>query len=293
MRHLILVLSHLMTRTATMAKLVIVRVAALLIAIPRPSVLLGEDSALRLCEFIAQLGLRRVLLVTDSILHHLGLIDPLMARLKALKIEAHTFSGVKPDPTASVVNSGLSALRMAQSDAVLAVGGGSSIDAAKVIALAAANIRSPRAPARPRRSSGGYFGSSARCRGIPRLDPSAALCSAVPTTFVPQAASVQTPPGAMLASSARSDLRGTPPTSSTIPRGSHSRTMPPASPMCAPVSYRIGAAALIRSRCRTRACRSPPGSRGARSRRGLTRLRCNEARPCLRGDSPPANGTLA
>lgn len=143
MLKLIRALSHFLTRTAARTKLAVVRVAALLIAIPRPTVLLGEDSALRLCEFIAQLGLQRVLIVTDSVLHQLGVVDPLVVRLKALKIEAHTFSGVTPDPTVSVVNSGLSALRMAQSDAVLAVGGGSSIDAAKVIALAAANHRSP------------------------------------------------------------------------------------------------------------------------------------------------------
>lgn len=136
-------LAHYLACFAARAKLAVVRVAALLIAIPRPTVLLGEDSALRLCEFIAQLGLRRVLIVTDSVLHQLGVIDPLEAHLKALKIEAHTFSGVTPDPTVSVVNSGLSALRMAQCDAVLAVGGGSSIDAAKVIALSAANNRLP------------------------------------------------------------------------------------------------------------------------------------------------------
>ena len=144
MRHLIHALLGFFTRTGASAKLAVVRVAALLIAIPRPTVLLGPESALQLCDFIAQLGLRRVLIVTDSVLHQLGVIEPIVARLRELKIEAQTFSGVTPDPTVSVVDSGLSVLRAAQSDAVLAVGGGSSIDAAKVIALAATNNRSPR-----------------------------------------------------------------------------------------------------------------------------------------------------
>tara|TARA_R110000824_G_scaffold53305_9_gene147709 strand:- start:1953 stop:2204 length:252 start_codon:yes stop_codon:yes gene_type:complete len=52
-------------------------------------------------------------------------------------VETVAYSGVTPDPRFLVVENGLEMLRQNHCDAVLAVGGGSSIDAAKVIALAA------------------------------------------------------------------------------------------------------------------------------------------------------------
>jgi len=64
-------------------------------------------------------------------------------RLAELNIEAQVFSEVMPDPTLAVVEQGLTMLHASRCDAVLAVGGGSSIDAAKVIALAASNHKTP------------------------------------------------------------------------------------------------------------------------------------------------------
>ena len=55
------------------------------------------------------------------------------------------FTDVTPDPTFAVVESGLKQYRSQNCDAVLAIGGGSSIDAAKVIALAATNEVEPAA----------------------------------------------------------------------------------------------------------------------------------------------------
>ena len=115
------------------------RIVMKVLVVPTPVLLTGENSALQLCETISHTGKRRVLIVTDQILMGLGLIDPIAARLRELGIEVAIYDEVKPDPTLSVVNAGLAALRKADSDAVLAVGGGSAIDAAKVIALAATN----------------------------------------------------------------------------------------------------------------------------------------------------------
>jgi len=137
-------MSRLSTIVKSKAKLAALKVAATLIAAPRPIVLLGAGSALRLCDTVSHVGVTRVLIVTDAVLVKLGVVEPIAARLRALGIEPVVFAGVTPDPTFAVVDEGMVALRAGACDAVLAVGGGSSIDAAKVIALAATNKKTPR-----------------------------------------------------------------------------------------------------------------------------------------------------
>ena len=106
---------------------------------PRPVVFAGADGSRQLCRAIGQLGGRNVLIVTDKPLVELGIVDIAVQALQGLGIETHTYDGVLPDPTVKVVDDGLAVLRQHGCDAVLAFGGGSSIDCAKVIALAATN----------------------------------------------------------------------------------------------------------------------------------------------------------
>lgn len=136
-------MSQLTTILKAKAQLAALKLAVTVLPVPRPMVLLGPESALRLCATISHVGARKVLVVTDSVLHKLGVIDPLTTRLAEHGVDALVFTGVTPDPTFSVVEHGLSMLRAGRCDAVLAVGGGSSIDAAKVIALAASNGKTP------------------------------------------------------------------------------------------------------------------------------------------------------
>lgn len=137
-------MSSLATRIKSKAKLAAIKVAITVLPAPRPIVLLGEDSALRLCTTISHIGIKKVLIVTDGILFKLGVIDPIAAALTDNGVASAVFSGVKPDPTFSVVEQGLAMLKAEGCDAVLAIGGGSSIDAGKVIALSHSNNKHPR-----------------------------------------------------------------------------------------------------------------------------------------------------
>lgn len=110
----------------------------------KPTVLSGEGSSLKLADTIAHFGLKKVLVVTDAMLVKLGVIAPIVKALEANGIEPVIFDGVEPDPSFAVVEAGLAVLKQNQCDGVLAVGGGSSIDAAKVMALAASNDKQPR-----------------------------------------------------------------------------------------------------------------------------------------------------
>jgi alcohol dehydrogenase class IV len=114
---------------------------AMVITKPQPKALAftGADSVKDLCRTISQFGVQKVLIVTDKPLVELGALDATLASLTDNGVAHEIYDGVLPDPTQKVVDDGIAALKQAQCDAVMAFGGGSSIDAAKVIALAAAN----------------------------------------------------------------------------------------------------------------------------------------------------------
>ncbi|MEP4146120.1 MAG: iron-containing alcohol dehydrogenase [Halioglobus sp.] len=114
---------------------------AMVITKPQPKALTftGADSVKDLCRTISQFGIDKVLIVTDKPLVELGALDTTLATLTNNGVAHEIYDGVLPDPTQQVVNDGIEVLKQAQCDAVMAFGGGSSIDAAKVIALAAAN----------------------------------------------------------------------------------------------------------------------------------------------------------
>lgn len=136
-------MANLSTRIKAKAQLAAVKALTMVIPAPRPLVLVGSDSALKLGTTIAQLGMKHVLIVTDEILLGLGVIQPIESELQRLGLKTSIFSGVKPDPTFSVVENGLSLLKSSGCDSVLAIGGGSAIDTAKVMALSATNKKTP------------------------------------------------------------------------------------------------------------------------------------------------------
>jgi alcohol dehydrogenase class IV len=115
-----------------------------LVAVPRPVLFVGPDSARRLCQLIANSGCRRVLIATDSVLAQLGIVDPVRQSLAEQGVDVAVFDGIIPDPTDDVLYRGAAAVRAHGSDAILAIGGGSSIDGAKVIAAMATTGKSPR-----------------------------------------------------------------------------------------------------------------------------------------------------
>ncbi len=111
--------------------------------IPKPSVFIGKNSSISLCESAAQFGLSKILIVTDKALYNMGMLDNILKSFEQSGVEYSLFTDVLPDPTFDVVNSGLEQYINDNCDSVLAIGGGSSIDAAKVIALSATNGQKP------------------------------------------------------------------------------------------------------------------------------------------------------
>jgi alcohol dehydrogenase len=118
-------------------------IATKLAPAPTPFMFTGPGSSTELVQMIADRGARAVLVVTDAVLLDLKVVDPVLAALKTAGITAHVYSDVEPDPTIAVVMNGVARLNDARADAVLAVGGGSPIDAAKAIIACSARGCSP------------------------------------------------------------------------------------------------------------------------------------------------------
>ncbi|MEO1147660.1 MAG: bifunctional acetaldehyde-CoA/alcohol dehydrogenase [Cyanobacteria bacterium J06638_22] len=78
---------------------------------------------------------KRAFIVTDQSLFELGILDNITAALERLDINYDIFHEVEPDPTLTNVNQGLDQLRKYNPDVIIAVGGGSPMDAAKVMWL--------------------------------------------------------------------------------------------------------------------------------------------------------------
>jgi alcohol dehydrogenase class IV len=103
-----------------------------------PRLVVAQGGALRLAEYLGDV--RRPLLVTDGGVR--ALAEPVVQALRAAGQEVAVFDAVQADPPPAVVEAALALARRHRADAVIGLGGGSSLDSAKLVALLAANGQS-------------------------------------------------------------------------------------------------------------------------------------------------------
>ncbi|MDY7049224.1 MAG: bifunctional acetaldehyde-CoA/alcohol dehydrogenase [Microcystis panniformis WG22] len=80
-------------------------------------------------------GKKRAFIVTDKPLFDLGVTAPLQEILEEIGITVNIFYDVEPDPSLETVERGLNVINTFNPDVIIAIGGGSPIDAAKIIWL--------------------------------------------------------------------------------------------------------------------------------------------------------------
>lgn len=102
-------------------------------------VLYGAGCVSRVGEELKRLGGSRPLLVTDCVLLKSGQVDELKSLLTKAGLHAELYSGVNREPEDKFVEEGLEIFKASSCDSVIALGGGSCIDAAKGIGIMATN----------------------------------------------------------------------------------------------------------------------------------------------------------
>jgi alcohol dehydrogenase class IV len=100
-------------------------------------IVLGPGALARLPAELARLGISRPLVVTDAGVVRAGLAARLHRVLEEAGVRAERFEEVQPNPTDRDAAAGLAAWRRAGCDGLVAIGGGSAIDAAKLVQLLA------------------------------------------------------------------------------------------------------------------------------------------------------------
>lgn len=94
-----------------------------------PKVVFGQDAL----SYLAELKGKSAFIVTDRNIARLGLVDKVKEQLSQAGIQASVFDEVEPDPSLQTVQKGVAVMSQVSPDLILAVGGGSVMDAAKAM----------------------------------------------------------------------------------------------------------------------------------------------------------------
>lgn len=104
-----------------------------------PEIIVGAGSLNEIPTAAAGLGMRRPLVVSDRNLVATPWYPQLTQRLRAAGLHVASFTDVSPNPRAGEISLGLAHFQDIRADGIVALGGGSVIDAAKGVAILAAN----------------------------------------------------------------------------------------------------------------------------------------------------------
>ena len=84
-------------------------------------------------ELKTVMGKKRAFIVTDSFLYNNGYTKPIEDKLDEMGIVHETFFDVAPDPTLACAKAGAELMRSFKPDTIIALGGGSAMDAGKIM----------------------------------------------------------------------------------------------------------------------------------------------------------------
>ena len=99
----------------------------------------GAGSVAQLPEVVASLGKKKVFIVTDPGVANAGVLAKVEAILSSAGIESVAYTDIKPNPTTTLIDAAAKVGVTFGVDCIVALGGGSSLDSAKGIALVVAN----------------------------------------------------------------------------------------------------------------------------------------------------------
>ena len=95
----------------------------------------GKGAIQNIVPEIKARGFKRILVCTDESLVRFGVSQKVTALLDEAKVNYEMFTDIKPNPTIENVLAGVKAAEGFKADAIVAIGGGSSMDTAKAIGI--------------------------------------------------------------------------------------------------------------------------------------------------------------
>jgi alcohol dehydrogenase class IV len=107
------------------------------------SLVFGRGAVAQLGDIAGRLKAKRVLVVTDEVLAKVGVVEQAVAPLRAAGITTEVFAGCKPEPPVEVIREAAAAAREFAPDVLVGLGGGSNMDAAKLVAVLLAHGGDP------------------------------------------------------------------------------------------------------------------------------------------------------
>lgn len=141
-------------------------VASAFLNFREPRVLSGSKSSGKVFGILVEKNINRILVVTDQSIYELGLLERMIKGFEEADIKYVIYKDVVPNPTIANIEEALTLYKNEHLKAIVAFGGGSSIDTAKGIAARIANPRK----------------SIAKMKGILKVGGRIPLLIAVPTT---------------------------------------------------------------------------------------------------------------
>ncbi|MGM9615240.1 MAG: iron-containing alcohol dehydrogenase [Oscillospiraceae bacterium] len=91
------------------------------------------DSLLAIPAKLKELGIDSALIVTDASLRRLGMTAPLETAMEEAGLACHVYDGTVPNPTVATVEEALAIYKAGNCGAIIGIGGGASMDCAKVV----------------------------------------------------------------------------------------------------------------------------------------------------------------
>lgn len=102
-------------------------------------VVVAHDLGSAVLELMEKENIKRPFIVLDQFLLNVPAVKDLFAALSQNEIKYKTYAGIVPDPPAKIINQGAEEMKAFNADAVIAIGGGSSLDGAKGINIVASD----------------------------------------------------------------------------------------------------------------------------------------------------------
>ena len=100
---------------------------------PTPPILFGYGASEQVGAKLKEMGCKKVLVVHGSVIKRTGIADKILGLIQKEGIETVPYDKVVPDPPAEVVEEGAAFAKAQGIDGIVAIGGGSALDAAKAI----------------------------------------------------------------------------------------------------------------------------------------------------------------